>query len=248
MNLVGHHKHARLLADLAHAAQLVFGPGAAHGVVRVAHDEERWALLAHHTLEHVEVDAVGAVVVAGKGGVCDAAAVLDDGVGEGVVHGRLDEHGVAFACEAAHGHGEGEAHAGRDDDPLLAGAEAVTATEPVAHGGVVALRRLRVAEDALLRACHQGVDGRLGAAEVHVGHPHRDLVGGVPRLFGTVPLAAVRATPVNDFVEVVLHDFALSFNQRRQGCAVARRSGPMCTGVHEALRNAATAHPGTSSS
>ena len=203
VDLVGHHHHVVAQADLPDAAQLLGRPAAAHRVVGVAEDEELGARLHEHALEALVVHGVAPILVE-KRARERLAAVVHDHRAEGVVHGRLDDHGVAGLGEGVDGHGQGEHHARRHDEPLALGAPAVARLEPALHGLVVAVQGHRVAEDAVLGALHERLDGAGGRLEVHVGHPEGQVVGGMSAPVPRVPLQAARAATVDDALEVVL--------------------------------------------
>ena len=202
VDLVGDHHDVVAQADVADAPQLVFGPRAPHGIVRVAQDEQLRARFLQLALEALVVHGVASAVVEQR--ACDhLATVVLDHHAKRVVHGRLNDHGIARLRERGHGHGQGKHHAGGHDEPLALRAPAVTALEPPLHRLIVSVGRHRVAEHAVSHALRQCLDRGGHGLEVHVGDPKRQLIGGMTAAAPRVPLQAARATALNDRLEIV---------------------------------------------
>ena len=94
VDLVGDHHDVVAQADVADAPQLIFGPRAPHGIVRIAQDEQLRARFLQLALEALVVHGVAPAIV--KQRACDhLAAVVLDHHAKRVVHGRLDDHSIA---------------------------------------------------------------------------------------------------------------------------------------------------------
>ena len=193
--------------------------------MRVAQDEQLRARFLQLALETFEVHGVAAVFVAQRARDHFAAVVLDHQA-ERVVHGRLDDHGVARLRERVHGHGQGEHHARRHDEPLALGAPAVAALEPVLHRLVVAIRCHGVAVHAVLHALGQRLDGGRRGFEVHVGNPKRQVIGRVAAAAPRVPLQATRVAAIDDGFEIIFrHATTPSSSCCKTRCTTPRFDG-----------------------
>ena len=222
VNLVSDHHDVVAQADVANAPQLVFGPRAPHGIVRVAQDEQLRTRFLQLALEALVVHGVAPALV--KQGARDHfTAVVLDHHAERVVHRRLDDHGIARLRERSHGHGQGKHHAGGHDEPLARGPPAVTALEPPLHRLVVSVGCHRVAEHAVRRALRQRFNCGGHGLEIHVGDPKRQLVGGMAATAPRVPLQAARAAALDNRLEIVLRHLllrSLSHTRPRPGAPV----------------------------
>ena len=204
VDLVSDHHDVVAQADVANAAQLVFGPRASHGIVRVAQDEQLRTRFLQLALEALVVHCVAPTLV--KQGARDhLAAVILDHHAERVVHRRLDDHGITRLRERGHSHGQGKHHAGGHDEPLALRAPAVTALKPPLHRLVVSVGCHRVAEHAVRRALRQRFNCGGHGLEIHVGDPKRQLVGGMAATAPRVPLQTARAATLDNRLEIVLH-------------------------------------------
>ena len=222
VDLVSDHHDVVAQADVANAAQLVFGPRASHGIVRVTQDEQLRTRFLQLALETLVVHGVAPVLVKQRTRDHLAAVILDHH-SERVVHRRLDNHGIARLRERGHGHGQGKHHARSHDEPLARGAPAVTALKPRLHRLVVSVGRHRVAEHAVRRALRQRFNCGGHGLEIHVGDPKRQLIGGMAATAPRVPLQAARAAALDNRLEIVLHHLllrSLSHTRPRPGAPV----------------------------
>lgn len=85
--------------------------------------------------------------------------------------------------------------------PLRLRVPAVTPFEPLHDRIVIGLRRLRIAEYAVLDPPPQRFDDGRRRTEIHVGHPHGQYVGIAVQL----PFDRVRPAARDYFVEIVFH-------------------------------------------
>ena len=215
VNLVSDHHDVVAQADVADAAQLVFGPRAPHGIVRVTQDEQLRTRFLQLALEALVVHGVAPTLV--KQGARDhPATVVLDHHAERVVHRRLDDHGITRLRERGHGHGQGKHHAGGHDEPLTRGAPAVTALKPRLHRLVVSVGCHRVAEHAVRHTIRQRLDRGGHGLEIHVGDPKRQFIGGVTAAAPRVPLQAARTATLDNRLEIVLRHANAPFTVARK--------------------------------
>ncbi|MPM43984.1 hypothetical protein SDC9_90662 [bioreactor metagenome] len=102
VNFVGADKDTVLIANLAHLRQFFLREDLADGVVRVAHDEHFALRGAGELLKVLKVDLI-VVTLEDEGIVDDDAALGQNGVGEGIVHGALDDNLIALVREGLNG-------------------------------------------------------------------------------------------------------------------------------------------------
>ena len=189
-------------AHVAEGAELPLRPHATHGVVGVAEQEERGSGLLDHPLERRNVKSVAATLVRERRAGDDATVVLDDLL-ERVVDRRLDDDGLPRLGEGAHGGREREDDARGQDAGGGVGPPPLVPFDPVARRDEVGVIGLGVAKDAVPAALLERLDGLGGNAEVHVGDPHGQKVGGLAAALGAVVLERAGAMTVDDLVEVV---------------------------------------------
>lgn len=203
VDLVGDDPDVVPAADLPDAAQLLRRPHAAHRVVRAAQQKELHLRIHDFALEVVEVDPVVPVAQAQRA-LRHAAVVVPDHAEEGIVHRRLDQHGVTGPGQRAHGHGQRKHHAGRLDQPLRLRPPAEVPLEPVGHGRKVCALDLAVTEDAVRHDPLQRIQHGLGRGEIHIRHPQRQHVRRASALHGEIVLQAVGVPAIDLPIEVIL--------------------------------------------
>ena len=189
-----------LAADVRHTLQLLFGPHAAAGVMRITEQEHRRLLVGALTLKVIEVDAVG-VAFPHKLVLKHLAALVADGREEAVVGRRLQQHFLAGQRKRLDGTAHGGHHAGGVENPVFLDMPVVATVEPVDDSLVIAIRHERITKHGMLHAFAQCFLYRRCHGKVHVSHPPRnDIV-----LLHQVPLIAVGTTARHHFVEIVFH-------------------------------------------
>ena len=200
MDLVGDDEDIVAQADLADAPQFLRCPDASRRVVGIAENHQLHRRIGGRVFQSVEINRVG-VVAAGQFAFGGRAAAVGDGDEEVVVDGSLHQHLVARAGQRPEDGREGGNHTGHGAYPFARGSPSVPPCEPARNCRIVALRDLRIAEDAVFDPAAKRLDDGRGRPEIHVCHPHRqDVVGGF-----LVPLQRVRAPPRDRFVEIVVH-------------------------------------------
>ncbi|VTR68068.1 hypothetical protein DESC_690005 [Desulfosarcina cetonica] len=217
MDLVSHHQHLVLPADLADTGQFLTGPHPSHGVVRAAEDEQGDGRIGRLGFEIGEIHGVTAILQDQAAGN-DLGPVVLDGSKKRVVDGPLDQDFFPRPGKGAHQPVHRRHHPGRGEDPAGIDGPAVPPPHPVHHGLVVAVRAQGIAVNAVLGTTHQGVDHRLGRGKVHVGHPERQhpvfaeiVVGGDParrvfRILDDPPFGGLGVLAIDLVIEIDLHD------------------------------------------
>ena len=172
VDFIGDDGDAVCQTDVGHGGEFVTAPDTPDGVVRVAQDEQPDVVVDDFALEVGQIDGVASVFEYQRV-VDEASPVVGDGAGEGVIDGRLDEDGIAFARGGADGGAQCEYDARCHDEPVFVDLPVVAAGEPVADGFEVAVAGFGVAVDGVFRHGVQGFCDGGRTTEIHVGDPHR---------------------------------------------------------------------------
>ena len=130
-----------------------------------------------------------------------AAAVVLDGVIEGMIDGRLEDDRVTRLGEGPDDEVQGRHQARRHGQPARFDGPAVPPAQPARRGLEERRRGLRVAEDAVRDPPREGLDDGGRGLEVHVGDPHRDGVRDAQVPAGVDPLHGLGPRPVDDLVK-----------------------------------------------
>ena len=203
VDFVGADEQAVAQTEFGDALQLVAGVNAADRIVRVAEEQEA-RLRLDGRLEGVEVDfvALDIAVLARdqRRAMCGARGIIG-GAEEGPVVWRLDEDAFVSLDVMANGVKPAD-HAGHNQDVFGRGVHAVklavACADRLLHpaSGRKAASHA-VAEDAVSDALLQSLGDRRRRKEIHVRRPRGDDVRVV-----AIPLGAVRAATVDNFVKV----------------------------------------------
>ena len=203
VDLVGHHDHVMLRAQLAHPRQLLPAPQLSHGVVGVAQQQQRGLRIRQPRLQIVKVQPVCPVLVAQRT-LQGPPPVVDDGIEEDVGDRRHHHHVLVRRCQLAHDAGDGGHHPGAERQPLRLHLKAVAALPPADNSLLPFLRHDGIAEHAVLRPLQYGLADLRRGLKVHVRHPHRQLVR------RDVPLQGSRPPTLHHRIKIV-HIHALLF-------------------------------------
>ena len=199
MDLVGYDHDVVAEADLADPEQFGARPDPADGVVGIAQQHQLHPRIGGLRLQVVVIDHIGIADRHQRRGH-DFASVVADRREEAVVDRRLDEHLVSGNGQRLDDGRQGRHHPRQANHPVALDPPAV-AGKPPRDGLIIALRNMRIAEDAMLDPTAEGLRDRRRRPEIHVGHPH----GQNPLRGRTVPLAGVGSAARNRRVEIVLH-------------------------------------------
>ena len=199
MDLVADDEEVALDGDPAEGLELRSRPDAPRRIVGAAEDEQP-SRSVDPGPQVVEVHRVAPAVEA-EGVADDPAAVVLDGVIEGVIDGRLDDDRVAGAGEGPDDIVQGRHDPGGHGDPVLLDRPAVSPTHPADGGLEERGRREGVSEDAVFDPPPQGFDHGRRGLEVHVGHPQGDGVLDAEDPAGVDPLHGLGPRPVDDLIE-----------------------------------------------
>ena len=185
-----------LFADGAQGLQLLPQPDPAHGVVGGGQDEHPGAGLCKMPVQLVKVHGVAARTVhqLARG---QSAAVVPDGVEEGVIDRSEHRYRVAGPGEDLHQPVQGGDDARGKPQPVLLHGVAVPVPLPAEKGPVVAVRDLVIAKSAVGRPGGHGLTDAGRGLKIHVSHPQGQQAGLSELLPGAVPLDAVRAVAVD---------------------------------------------------
>ena len=134
--------------------------------------------------------------------------MLDDGVGEGIVHRALDEDLVALVGHGKQQQIDGGHNAGRIAEPQGVGLPAVASLLPVDVGLIKFGVKAGVSNAAMLGGLDQRVANGGRHAKVHIRHPEGEQVFIAKHLLETsgLPLGLSSAGSVNALVKVILHN------------------------------------------
>ena len=201
--LVGDDLHVVAQADVVHAFQLLSLPHAPGGIVGIAKQEHRCLRVGAFPLKVVKVHAVG-VALPHEFILYGRAAAIGDAGKEAVVYRGLYQHLLPREGESLEGSRRGGNDARGIEYPIAVYGPLMTTAKPVDDGLIIALRHLRVAEDALVHALAQSLGDVGQSLEIHIRHPQWD------GLWMNIPLHAARSYAVVDSVEVVFHVVLLS--------------------------------------
>ena len=195
VDLVGDHIDPVLLADLQQPGDLLLLPYPAHGVVGGTEDKGFDLLPDDDRLEVLEVRGVDTALILQHGADQTPPRILH-GAHEGIVAGAEDDAGVPRLRQRPQEAVDAADHAGGVADPGLLHLIAVALLFPVHEGLVVGKGGKGIAVGVHLRQGAHGFPHAVGAAEIHVRHPHGDEVVGAEAHLHAVPLGAAGAPPV----------------------------------------------------
>jgi hypothetical protein len=178
VDLVSEHRHVVTGAHLGDRGELSPRPHAAKRVVRVADQVRAYAGLAQSRVQRIQVQLVAAIRTGRERRLDDAPPGQLKPEEERRVYRRVDHDpgsrlgdGLDYLRDAGHdvGDREHEVRVGRPAQPV--------GGELREHLAELALVRI-TAVAQIERRRHGGLD-RLGGVEVHLGHEHRQYVGGM---------------------------------------------------------------------
>src|SRR3989339_11516 len=220
MNFVADDDHAVFQAYLRHPPQLVFPPGSPDGVVRVAEDHQFRFWAGSTALEVREIDGVFSVLVH-EAVVADRAVIVDDREAERMIHGALYYHLIAGLGERLDHRVEHRDYACGEDYPLRLELPSMAFLYPFNGGLTEFWNDKRVPVYHMLDARPDGIDDRLRASEIGIGHPHREGIPVSHTRSDIVPFGALRIPAVYHLIEIVSHGRLSPIARCSCGCARA---------------------------
>ena len=201
VNFVADEQAVVLQTEFGYLPQLLRGPAAAHGVVGVA-DNHQFGMLLQLLFQIVEVHLV-VVVVDDERVENQFAPIFLHHFIKRRIDGGLDENFVVFFGKNLHHEGETCNDARREADPLGGDVPLVALLHPCDDGLVVGIGMEEVAHHGVFESLAEGIQHKVGGAEVHVGNPHRQHVLAAEKVAYFVVFQTVAVFTGDDFVEVV---------------------------------------------
>ena len=224
-NLVGDHVDVVCREERHGPLELGALPHAAGRVVRRAEDRSVDVVLLYLALHVLVVHAPDAGLVGHERAQDDAVAVTLERLGEADVGGAVDKDRVARGSHGLKRRDDASQHAVLVADVRrLETRDAVSRALPVDDRGRVGVRGLEVAKGRVLEALGHGLHDGGAGGEVHVRHPHGNLVEARARRGGR-PGHVANAVDGQGILAVALHDGGeVVLRHLRSSLAFSRRS------------------------
>ena len=198
MDFVGHHEHLVLAADGQQLLQLFLFPHPAHWIVGRGKDEEL-DLVVHDLLFKVGVVDVVNLVFPHKIAGDQLAAVVPDGVQEGIVDRREHDDAIAWLGLHVHIPVDGGDHTRGKPKPLFFNVAVMVFFFPIDEVLIIGVGHFVVAVNAEIGILPGGFPHAFGDHEIHVGHPQGHQVIVAKTGVHAVPFVAVGADPIHIF-------------------------------------------------
>ncbi len=204
VNFVRNHINMVLFTNFSDPTKLLQCPYPAHRVVGTAKDEQLYLLLHDFLLKVLKVNAVASIPVNQR--IFDyQPVIIPNHTKKRIIHRRLDQHRIAGLGQSTHRHGKSKHHAGGLYQPLRLGLPAEPPGKPGRNGGIIVRFYITVTENTMLHRSVQGLQNRLRRTEIHIRHPQREDISGLPPLHSKVILQTIRIFAINDGIKVILY-------------------------------------------
>ena len=217
MDLIADDAHAVTDADLAHPAQLLLGPHAAHRVVGATEDQHFILGVCGQLFQQVKVHRIGIVFINQRAADHLAATVFRSHI-EGVIDRGHEDDAVAGLAEGFDHNEQGGDYAAGTDDRFGVHIPAVLPLHPGAHGFPVFLGGAGVAQYMGVHILLQAFGNFRGVFQFHIGHRegHHAFFGGRVLFPHGFPFSRTVGTAVDQGFEIVFHSNNTSKNLRRK--------------------------------